>query len=375
MGRNPQSGKLASRVSRALPRAKHIFRSDAQTTNDAARNRYHFEEGHQRLRFARRLARLPSAIERDIHREAFGAYRFELIQCAGATRAVLLSLDSDKRPHIAIDSDQASQDLPHDVVACVVRSQEVLVLDSGDNRAKVQSDPYIQRVQPKAMMCDPIVLQGQIKGVIYLENIYTSDVFSADKLVSVRLLATQAVISLENARLLEDLEATVFVRTREVDAAHQRLIKLERESTEVRMAGGFAHEMRNALSAASMVMDSLEAPDGKSVETDPVTLTTTLALVNHSIKRGLHIVSQVLTYAEVSEGNRGNVRVDLARLVAQVTHELQTKLAHVDVVAHVPDTLQWALKQEHAYTIVQGAGALAWAWASRVSLPSCTAGL
>ena len=276
-----------------------------------------------------------------------------LIQCAGATRAVLLSLDANKHPHIEIDSDQEMHDLPHEAVQYVIRSQEVLVADSGGNHAKVQNDPYLQRVQPKAMMCDPIVLQGQIKGVIYLENIYTSDVFSADKLVSVRLLATQALISLENAQLLEHLEETVSERTREVDAAHQRLIKLERESTEVRMAGGFAHEMRNALSAASMVLESLELPNSKVVDMDPATLTTALSLVNQSVKRGLHIVLQVLTYAEVSEGNRGNDKVDLAKLVAEVTQELQIKLANVDVVAHVPEALRWPLKRDHAYTIVR----------------------
>ncbi len=276
-----------------------------------------------------------------------------LIQCAGATRAVLLSLDVDRQPHLEIDSDQETHDLPHDVVQYVIRSQELLVLGGGADRDKAQADPYIQRVQPKAMMCDPIVLQGQVKGVIYLENIYTSDVFSADKLLSVRLLATQAIISLENARLLENLEETVSARTREVDAAHQRLLKLERESTEIRMAGGFAHEMRNALAAASMVMESLESAEGRAADLDPATLVSALSVVNQSIKRGLHTVSQVLSYAEVSEGNRGNDRVDLAKLVAQVTQDLQLKLADVEVVQQVPATLHWPLKQEHAYTIVR----------------------
>src|SRR4029079_16859334 len=69
-----------------------------------------------------------------------------------------------------------------------------------------------------------------------------------------QLQATGAELSRAN----DHLEAEVAKRTAELREAHLRLVKLEKEATELQMAGGFAHEMRNALAAALMYLASAD---------------------------------------------------------------------------------------------------------------------
>jgi PAS domain S-box-containing protein len=59
--------------------------------------------------------------------------------------------------------------------------------------------------QPKSVLCTPIINQGNLVGILYLENQLTSGVFTSSRLSIINLLCTQAAISLENARLYTNL--------------------------------------------------------------------------------------------------------------------------------------------------------------------------
>jgi signal transduction histidine kinase/ActR/RegA family two-component response regulator len=52
------------------------------------------------------------------------------------------------------------------------------------------------------VLCLPIVKQTEVVGLLYLENDLLADAFTPDRLAALSMLATQAAISLENARLL-----------------------------------------------------------------------------------------------------------------------------------------------------------------------------
>ena len=63
----------------------------------------------------------------------------------------------------------------------------------------------------------------------------------------------QAELRRRNAQLATLVE----LRTRALGEAHERMLKLEKDTTESRMAGGFAHEMRNALTGAKILLRSV----------------------------------------------------------------------------------------------------------------------
>jgi PAS domain S-box-containing protein len=67
------------------------------------------------------------------------------------------------------------------------------------------TDPYVQQRRPRSVLCFPLVKQAKLVGVLYLENSLTPKAFTPDRLTVLELLASQAAISLDNARVYTEL--------------------------------------------------------------------------------------------------------------------------------------------------------------------------
>ncbi|HEY9614726.1 hybrid sensor histidine kinase/response regulator [Allocoleopsis sp.] len=98
-----------------------------------------------------------------------------------------------------------SQYLPISVINYVIRTQEYVVLNDATHEGFFTTDPYILNQQPKSILCTPIFNQCNLIGLLYLENNLTPGAFTPDRLEVLKLLSSQAAISLENARLYNDL--------------------------------------------------------------------------------------------------------------------------------------------------------------------------
>ncbi|MBD1914757.1 MULTISPECIES: hybrid sensor histidine kinase/response regulator [Cyanophyceae] len=108
---------------------------------------------------------------------------------------------------IGIDRDDgAPEPLPLSVVNYVARTRAALVLSDATAEGLFATDPYILAQQPKSVLCAPLLHQGKLTGLLYLENNLTPGAFTQDRLEVLQLLAAQAAISIENARLYADLE-------------------------------------------------------------------------------------------------------------------------------------------------------------------------
>jgi serine phosphatase RsbU (regulator of sigma subunit) len=73
------------------------------------------------------------------------------------------------------------------------------------------------------VLCTPIINQGQFLGIIYLENNLTARAFTPDRLEVLKILSSQAAISIENARLYQTLEDKVEERTAQLAEANQEI--------------------------------------------------------------------------------------------------------------------------------------------------------
>ncbi|MEW6494941.1 MAG: adenylate/guanylate cyclase domain-containing protein, partial [Cyanobacteriota bacterium] len=96
--------------------------------------------------------------------------------------------------------------LPLTIINYVARTRESVVLNDATGVKKFTNDSYIQRNKPKSILCAPLIHQGHITGIIYLENNLTTGAFTPARLEMVNLLSTQAAISIENARLYTNME-------------------------------------------------------------------------------------------------------------------------------------------------------------------------
>jgi len=102
---------------------------------------------------------------------------------------------------------ETSQQLPLSVINYVRQTQENVVLDDATREGLFTTDEYILTHQPKSVLCAPIVHQSKLIGILYLENNLTTSAFTAERVEVLQLLSAQAAISIENARLYQDLAA------------------------------------------------------------------------------------------------------------------------------------------------------------------------
>ncbi|MUG96514.1 AAA family ATPase [Scytonema sp. UIC 10036] len=98
----------------------------------------------------------------------------------------------------------SSEIIPIALVNYVKNSFKTVVLDDATAQNDFMTDQYLMQQQPKSVLCTPILHQGQLIGLLYLENKLTIGAFTSDRLEVIQLLCAQAAISLENARLYQE---------------------------------------------------------------------------------------------------------------------------------------------------------------------------
>lgn len=101
-------------------------------------------------------------------------------------------------PNISLS---CSYDLPVNLINYVKRTKEIFVVDDAKLEDFIANDRYILRERPKSLLCIPIINQGKLLGILYLENNLTTGAFTRDRLELLQVITTQAAISLENAIL------------------------------------------------------------------------------------------------------------------------------------------------------------------------------
>jgi PAS domain S-box-containing protein len=108
--------------------------------------------------------------------------------------------------------------LPETVLHYVLHTRESVILDDAATQPPFAADPYIRDRQARSILCLPLITQAKLIGVLYLENNLAPRVFAPARIAVLKLLASQAAIALENARLYSDLEQREAKIRRLVDA-------------------------------------------------------------------------------------------------------------------------------------------------------------
>lgn len=259
------------------------------------------------------------------------------------------------------NSEEGALMLASAVVQHVARSEQPVILDDALNDPTYGADSYIRDHKIRSVLCMPAISLGHVAAIVYLENNLTAGCFTVARLEVLKVLSTQIAISLDHATLYESLEDKVRERTEELRATQARLLVLERIETERQMAGGFAHEVRNALAGPqgllSQVLGDEEHPSlpcknaGKvqelfSLFQDTATqaqlaslkaillevfdneehLEKVLTLVRSSVSRVLLITQQILEYARTGEERAEPTAVDINQLAGELTRAMDHEL-------------------------------------------------
>ena len=210
-----------------------------------------------------------------------------IIENAGAQRGILLlekenhwfieayvNLQNDEfhlLQSISIDSfnnNGNSLKFSSPIINYVAHTKDDIVLNDAKNEGQFRQTSYIIKNKPKSILCTPLINQGKLTGIIYLENNLITGAFTPERVEVVKILSSSAAISIENSRLYEQLEdysktleKKVQLRTKEIQERNQQLnitlaklkatqdqiIAQEKLASLGALTAGIAHEIKNPL--------------------------------------------------------------------------------------------------------------------------------
>lgn len=137
---------------------------------------------------------------------------------AGAQRGMLILLKGNVPVVEAIGWDEPGgvqvtlgegkvtrDDVPASVLYTALRTRKPVVVEDAQCDPQFSFDASFSNRSVRSVCCLPLVKQGNAVGVLYLENNLTAGVFTASRTSMLEMLASQAAISLETARLYAEL--------------------------------------------------------------------------------------------------------------------------------------------------------------------------
>lgn len=225
------------------------------------------------------------------------------------------------------------------VITYVNRTKETVVLDNASYEGIFTNDPYIINEQPKSVLCTPIIYQGKVKNLLYLENNLTTGAFTVERLEILRLLSAQIAVSLENAALYSNLsdakmqlenyavtlETTVAERTQELQVKNQVLeettaqLKFINQELEI-FSSTVSHDLRAPVRRIESFSKMLEQNLGEQLEPESKDYLRRIRAANQQMGQS---IEDLLQLSKISHQEIYKQQIDLSVIVKKIADDLQ----------------------------------------------------
>jgi PAS domain S-box-containing protein len=316
---------------------------------------------------------LPRLIERlmTIALQNAGADRGLLILPHQADYHIEAEARADGERIVLHDVASARAAVPESIVRYVMRTQESVIIDDAAKQNLFSEDPYLGLRRPRSILCLPLVRQGVLVGLLYLENALASHVFTPDRARLLELLASQAAISLENTRLYGDLRQREAKIRRLVDANIIGILIIDLGGQIIEANDAFLRMVgyaREDLLSGRMRWTDLTPPEwraGDAKRVDEVTLAGTLQpFEKEYFRKDGHRVPVLVGVARIedtgnqavafvidlSERKRAEVELvhanrvaTMGQLTASIAHEVNQPIAAL--LTNAETAVRWLARQ------------------------------
>lgn len=201
--------------------------------------------------------------------------------------------------------------LPYEFLQYIARTKDVVVLDEVATASAFAAIAYFQTHPHAAVLGLPILGQGKLIGVLYLENVLTPAAFTTDRVAILRLLTAQAAIALENAQLYTQL------------ATYSHTLEQQNET--------LASEIRDRRLAEDQLREALAEKE------------VLLKEIHHRVKNNLQIISGLLQLQAQSLDDPKTVtilkesrnRIEAMALIHKKLY-FSAEFGHIDMVDYIP---------------------------------------
>jgi predicted ATPase/two-component sensor histidine kinase len=195
-----------------------------------------------------------------------------VLEHAGATRGLLVLPRSGELRMVAEaragsqgievtfpDASLTGATAPLSILDRTMEDREPVLIGDAARQHDLSTDPYLEAQPTRSLLCLPLLRQAKIMGLLYLENGLSPHAFTEARLAVLRLLASQAAISLGNAAL-EEKEALLKEMHHRVKNNLQlisSLLNLQASRIEDPQVAGLFADSRDRVRSMALVHENL----------------------------------------------------------------------------------------------------------------------
>ncbi|MBM7118482.1 trifunctional serine/threonine-protein kinase/ATP-binding protein/sensor histidine kinase [Archangium primigenium] len=342
------------------------------------------------------LVKAQQAISEEIVLERLAATLLRIaMENAGAQRGALLLPRGEALTIAALSGTVAAEHegpaescFPQSVIAYVRRTHEHVLIGDATRPHPFSADAWLEHSQARSVLCLPMLRREQFRGVLYLENTLATNAFTPARIGLLDHLASQAAISIENARLYadvqnaeaalrranDDLEKRVEERTRELKQTQVRLVDAARAAGMAEIAANVLHNVGNVLTSAVINLQTVRESLGTS-RMGRLKQATRMLEEHHDDlatfftrdPRGARLPDYLSALADELLREQSSIQEGMAAMDKHLEHiraivQVQQTYAHSTLVTEECDltrlvedalSLQWASLQRHGITVTR----------------------
>ena len=217
--------------------------------------------------------------------------------------------------------------LPLSVVHFVIRTRSILILKNAVDDLQFGSDAYIKADKPRSLLCLPLILHGEIVGLIYLENYKITDAFTMRHKEILDLLGSQMAISLENSRLYRNLE----IRQNSLQRSNDQLERSNRELEQFAYVA--SHDLQSPLKSLVNWVQMLEIhlPQPRSEE-----LAQAIKFIEANSRKAISHIKGIMDMAKVGSSSVTVNSVDLNVIISGIKNILEQEILDARAKIYCP---------------------------------------